>query len=95
MVVIPTEREVVLTYGVTGPDWIGRLATVLGLVGLVLLVRWRPDPRHLNRKRDRGGDDDGDTLWAEPAGDDAVATPSEDGADEPGTERSHPSPALP
>jgi hypothetical protein len=90
MVVVPTERDVVLTYGVTGPDWIGRLATLLGIVGLVLLVRWRPDPRHLNRKRDAGrdADDDADTLWAEPALGDG-------GADDPGTERSQPTPALP
>jgi hypothetical protein len=41
MVVVPTEREVSLTYGLTGVDWAGRAVTVLGLVGLVALVRWR------------------------------------------------------
>ena len=42
MVVVPTERHVVVTYGTTTIEWVGRLLTVLGVVGLVLLVLWGP-----------------------------------------------------
>ncbi len=45
MVVIPTERDVRLTYGLTGWDWAGRLGTLAGLVGLAGLVVWRPRRR--------------------------------------------------
>ena len=40
MVVVPTERHVELTYGTTGAEWAGRVLTVLGLVGVGLLVLW-------------------------------------------------------
>ena len=43
MVVIPTERDVRLSYGLTSWDWLGRVGTLLGLVGLVWLFRRRPD----------------------------------------------------
>src|SRR5947207_4858110 len=34
--VVPTKNDVTLTYGVTPVDWLGRLATLLGIAGLVL-----------------------------------------------------------
>lgn len=40
MVVIPTSHDVALNYGVTGPDWLGRLATLFGAVALALMV-WK------------------------------------------------------
>jgi hypothetical protein len=40
MVVIPTSKHVKLTYGLTGADWAGRIITVGGAVGLVLLGLW-------------------------------------------------------
>lgn len=46
MVVIPTQRDVSLTYDLTGVDWLGRILTLLGLVGLVVLVRWKSLTRH-------------------------------------------------
>jgi hypothetical protein len=39
MVVIPTDTHVELTYGRTGVEWLSYALTVLGVVGLVLLVR--------------------------------------------------------
>ncbi len=45
MVVVPTSTDVTLTYGLTSVDWLGRFLTLLGLAGLVLLVRWRISPR--------------------------------------------------
>jgi hypothetical protein len=44
MVVVPTEHDVTLRYATTGAEWLGRLGTFLGVVGLVLLARWRPGP---------------------------------------------------
>ncbi|GIU86883.1 MAG: hypothetical protein KatS3mg009_1398 [Acidimicrobiia bacterium] len=41
MVVVPTDEEVVLTYGLTPVDWLGRLLTLGGVVGLVALARWK------------------------------------------------------
>ena len=40
MVVIPTRNDVSLTYAVTRAEWVGRLGTLLGLVGLVALAVW-------------------------------------------------------
>src|SRR3712207_6044598 len=40
MVVVPTEHEVRLTYGYSRWDYLGRVLTALGLVGLVLLGLW-------------------------------------------------------
>jgi hypothetical protein len=40
MVVVPTERHVELTYGTTTVEWAGRLLTLLGMVGVGLLVWW-------------------------------------------------------
>ena len=39
MVVIPTDAHVELTYGRTGVEWLSYALTLLGVVGLVLLVR--------------------------------------------------------
>jgi hypothetical protein len=45
MVVIPTAHDVKLTYGITHAEWLGRILTLLGIAGLVLLiVRFRPRP---------------------------------------------------
>lgn len=46
MVVVPTGNEVRLTYGLTAADWIGRILSLLGLVGLVLLARWKGGARY-------------------------------------------------
>jgi hypothetical protein len=40
MVVVPTSKHVVLTYGLTAADWIGRAITVAGIVGLTLFGLW-------------------------------------------------------
>jgi hypothetical protein len=40
MVVVPTERHVVVSYGTTTWEWLGRVLTVVGIAGLVLLVLW-------------------------------------------------------
>jgi hypothetical protein len=39
MVVIPNDTHVELTYGRTGVEWLSYALTLLGIVGLVLLVR--------------------------------------------------------
>jgi hypothetical protein len=41
MVVVPTERNVALSYGTTGAEWLGRLGTLAGVAGLSVLV-WGP-----------------------------------------------------
>jgi hypothetical protein len=47
MVVVPTEKHVTLHYGTTGAEWLGRFLTLLGLIGVGLLVWW-------GRRRRRG-----------------------------------------
>jgi len=44
MVVVPTGTHVSLHYGRTPVDWAGTLLTVLGLVGLAGLAKWKLDP---------------------------------------------------
>jgi hypothetical protein len=40
MVVVPTSKHVTLQFGTTTAEWLGRLGTLAGLVGLGLLVWW-------------------------------------------------------
>jgi hypothetical protein len=95
MVVVPTEHEVTLTYGLTGVDWLGRIATLLGIVGLVLLIRWKGATRYAaNAEPDEeptdeasGGPDDGPP--------DGPPEDPGDPDDEPGPDREAPAPALP
>ncbi len=60
MVVVPTGHDVSLHYGRTGAEWLGILVTVVGLAGVVALIRWRPAPsddtprRWRRRRRDDG-----------------------------------------
>lgn len=60
MVVVPTEREVELRYGRTPIDRLGIALTLLGVVGLVALARWRPrvdgDPAVGAETEGSGGD---------------------------------------
>jgi hypothetical protein len=42
MVVIPTSKDVTLSYARSGPEWIGFLLSLLGVVGVVLLARRWP-----------------------------------------------------
>ena len=82
MVVIPREHNVSLTYGLTPVDWLGRILTLAGLAGLVLLARWkgarkycafppdslRPDPSPDGPPRESpGGDEPPPPRWSEPA----------------------------
>jgi hypothetical protein len=56
MVVVPTSRHVRLTYGTTTAEWVGRVGTVLGVVGLGGLVWWgrsRDSGRERRRRRVR------------------------------------------
>ena len=46
MVVVPTGERVRLEYGLTTADWVGRILTLLGLVGLFLLGFWRGGARY-------------------------------------------------
>jgi hypothetical protein len=58
MVVVPTSHHVELVYGTTTAEWLGRVATVLGFVGLGLLVWWGRRARA--GSPDRAGEDEGD-----------------------------------
>jgi hypothetical protein len=40
MVVVPTQKHVTLHYGTTHVEWLGRFLTLVGLVGVGLLVWW-------------------------------------------------------
>lgn len=50
MVVVPTQREVRLGYGRTVWEWAGIVATLLGVVGLVVLPLWAPRRRWRERE---------------------------------------------
>jgi 6-pyruvoyl-tetrahydropterin synthase related domain len=68
MVVIPNDTHVELTYGRTGVEWLSYALTLLGVVGLVLLLR-RPPARFAADGGRGGRTDDADGLG--PAGDPA------------------------
>ena len=66
MVVVPTSHHVTLSYGLTKVDWLGRVITGLGLIGLVLLGLWvgarrfAADPDDDSDAGDGAGDESGD-----------------------------------
>jgi hypothetical protein len=59
MVVVPTSNDVTLTFGSTNAEWVGRVLTLAGIVGVGLLAWW---PYHLRlhpwrrRRRVAAGD---------------------------------------
>jgi hypothetical protein len=65
MVVVPTQNDVTLTYGLTGVDWLGRFITLLGIAGLIVLAVWKGIRRYA----------------AEPAGFDAPAATEDEDAE--------------
>lgn len=106
MVVVPTSEHVTLTYGMTTADWLGRIITFGGLVGLVLLFLWKGARRYGAGTEEvpsgdvpdtGGGADAVDDAWVEadarPDGED----PGENGppGDPEPPDRSEPAPALP
>lgn len=74
MVVVPTEHEVELHYGRTPLDRVGIVLTLLGVVGLVALARWRPRPDQGDGEKGDGEKGDGD--GGGPDGGDAEAVAS-------------------
>jgi hypothetical protein len=91
MVVIPTQHDVALTYGLTPVDWLGRIVSLAGLIGLVGLVLWKGARRYgANAVRSRGATSDADED--ETAGD---GGPDDTDAEPPPPQRSEPAPALP
>ena len=52
MVVVPTSKHVTVSFGTTTAEWLGRLGTAAGLVGVGLLVWW--PIRRRRRREDRG-----------------------------------------
>jgi hypothetical protein len=101
MVVVPTSNHVELTYGLTTTDWLGRILTVLGLVGLVLLGLWAGGKRFAagapKPKDDDSNDDDTGGLvpngYTDGDGHDGAA--DDDAEDEPPPQEREPEPALP
>src|SRR5205814_9277165 len=57
MVVVPTKKHVSFSYGLTKWDWLGRFVTLAGLVGLVMLGRWKGGRRYAS---DTDADDEED-----------------------------------
>jgi hypothetical protein len=67
MVVVPTRNDVRLTYGLTKYEWLGRFGTLLGIIGVGLLIVWKGAERFGALRDDdaspeggEGGDDDPD-----------------------------------
>jgi hypothetical protein len=97
MVVIPTKNDVTLTYGLTKADWLGRIVTFGGLIGVVLLGLWvggrrfAGDPAAAQGDEGDGTDGDG-TADADDDGDRGDVD-----ADDPDAppDRREPEPALP
>jgi hypothetical protein len=95
MVVIPTRNDVRLTYGLTKIDWAGRLFTLIGLVGLVLLGLWKGGRRYAADSR---GHDDDAPAEADAHDGDGNGTHRGNGdatEPEPPPDQREPAPALP
>jgi hypothetical protein len=80
MVVVPTSTHVELTYGLTAADWIGRVITVGGLVGLTVFGLWSGARRwSAGYDENRDGSDGPDGSGG---GDDGVARDPDDWRDD-------------
>ena len=103
MVVVPTSNDVTLSYGLTKYDWVGRVVTLLGLIGLLLLGLWAGAQRFAagpqSEQRPAGGDEgraDGGRSGEDGNGDDADGSDEgEDPGRPPDPKRWEPAPALP
>ncbi|HWS47905.1 MAG TPA: hypothetical protein VN636_18730 [Acidimicrobiia bacterium] len=104
MVVVPTSTHVTLSYGLTTADWLGRILTVAGLVGLVLLALWTGATRFASgADGTRNGGDDGPSNGSAPEGSrdgvpgsgDEPGEPEERGEHGEPPDRREPAPALP
>jgi hypothetical protein len=101
MVVIPTSTHVKLTYGLTKIDWAGRIITVAGVVGVVLLGLWTGARRFAAGGDDEARDDDrGDGDGQDDGRDAEEPNVPPDGPDpgpseEEPPDRREPAPALP
>jgi hypothetical protein len=88
MAVVPTAHHVTLTYGTTGADQVGKLASLGGAVGLGMLVTMRPPP--VKQVVPAPGPEPGPSP-ASPRDDDAdPAMPWSDDEDEPADTASEP-----
>lgn len=84
MVVVPTEATVTLRYSTTGAEWLGRLITLAGLAGVVLLARWRPGARRaalgpLPGRHSTAVEEESpepDAAWARRGADETVGSPA-------------------
>jgi hypothetical protein len=102
MVVIPTSNDVTLNYGMTPIDWLGRVVTLLGVAGVVLLVRWKGALGFAaEASSEPAGDDDdrGASGGGEPADGDEAEPADGDEPEPPGEpeppEEKETEPALP
>jgi hypothetical protein len=104
MVVVPTSNDVTLSYGLTKYDWLGRVLTLLGLIGLLLLGLWAgaqrfaagPQSEHRPADGEDGRDDGGRSGEGEGNGGDAdTDDEGEDPGRPPDPKRWEPAPALP
>lgn len=93
MVVVPTSHHVVVSYQTTTSNWIGRVGSIVGLLGLIALrTGIGPDPHPLQsapqwvgrindsrQNRRRTDEDEGENEVDEPNGEDDAALSDNDG----------------
>jgi hypothetical protein len=90
MVVVPTDHDVTLTYGLTPVDWLGRVVTLLGVAGLILLACWKGARRYaaFAPRVEAADQPEDDTAPGPPA-------PDDEGDRAPHHRPTEPAPALP
>jgi hypothetical protein len=76
MVVVPTGNDVKLTYGLTKYEWLGRVGTLLGIVGVGWLIAWKGAERYAATREDaspESGEGEGGSGDDGPDGSDGAA----------------------
>jgi hypothetical protein len=80
MVVVPTRNDVTLTYGLTKYEWLGRAGTLLGIVGVGVLIGWKGLAQYgaIARPDDEPGEDGEGEGGDGPPGDGGPGPAAED-----------------
>jgi hypothetical protein len=76
MVVVPTNKDVVLEYGTTSAEWFGRAGTVVGVIGVAALAWWWRPGRRPEEALEPGEEDEENEEDVDAGGNEGLGAPA-------------------